>query len=132
MITSKDVKKKHVVMINRCLGTEERGRILSDHAYAFYYNQLSINKLNVRDADRYANLNTILGYDVGIDFFRKIDSWFWNNGFDLILVTGSPLEKELMRIAAKSCRVNLDFSKWTDFTDQRYSYSYFENGDAFK
>lgn len=45
------------------------------------------------DADRYANLNTILGYDVGKDIFTAIDSYVWEHDYDLLELSGSKEDK---------------------------------------
>ena len=40
-------------------------RELTDYDGTFYFNQMN-NGIDLRNTDRYTNLNTVLGYDVGI------------------------------------------------------------------
>lgn len=102
-------------------------------AMLFYYNQYFCNELDICDADRYANLNTILGYDVGIRKFRCLDRWLWENDYEIMEISGSKEDKELLQEATKKTRIkDLDYSKWTDFGKKHYTYSFFENGICYK
>ena len=127
-VTSKTLTEDQVKEVNVYIGYEVESKELSDYGYAFYFNQIA-NGLDLCDADRYANLNTILGYDVGVRKFRALDSWLWNHGFDLMELTGSSEDKTLLREATTKAKIKeLDYSKWRNVGKKRYSYSYFENG----
>lgn len=130
-VTSKTITPEQIKVVNQeCYGDEsEDAMYFPLSGYAFYYNQLMINGLDLCDADRYANLNTILGYDVGIRKFRSLDSWLWENGFDLMELSGSEDDKALLQEATEKTKTKpLDFSKWRDYVGKHYFYSYFENG----
>lgn len=138
-ITSKHITSEHIKKVNYVLGFKDDEKVLSDYGYAFYYNHMFNHKdkdnLDLCDVDRYANLNTILGYDVGITKFRSVDGWLWEHGYDLMELCGSDEDKEWLRRATQERKrktKELDFSNWRDFTNCKYSYSYFENGNEFK
>ena len=87
------------------------------------------NGLDVCDADRYANLNTILGYDVGIRKFRILDAWLWEHEIDLLEFNGSDEDKRMLQRTTKKTKTkDLDYSKWENKDKERYVYSYFEKG----
>lgn len=134
-ITSRHITSEHIEKVNNVLGFKDGEKALSDYGYAFYYNQMFVHDLDLCDADRYANLNTILGYDVGINKFRSLDGWLWEHGYDLMELCGSDEDKEWLHRATQERKrktKDLDYSKWNDLTNRNYSYSYFENGKEFK
>jgi hypothetical protein len=138
-ITSKNVTTEHIEKVNHVLGIKDGEKVLSNYGYAFYYNHMfnhkNENNLDLCDVDRYANLNTILGYDVGITKFRSLDGWLWEHGYDLMELCGSDEDKELLQRATRERKrktKDLDYSKWRNFVDCKYTYSYFENGKEFK
>lgn len=127
-ITSKNITSEQIEMVNQYMEYEKGSRELSAYGYAFYYNQLN-NGLDLCDADRYANLNTILGYDVGLKKFRSLDGWLWEHNFDLIELEGSDEDKSMLQKATKKSKTkDLDYSKWSNKVGENYTYSYFENG----
>lgn len=133
-IKSKDVTEEIVHEVNAYLGYDDSEKVLSDYGYAFYYNQIQ-NDLDACDADRYANLNTILGYDVGIRKFRILDEYLWTHGFDLIELCGSDEDMEWLQEATKNTKTKeLDFSKWrgTVKSGTFTYYAYFENGKRYE
>ena len=130
-ITGATITPEQIEQVNEYVGFSEGSRVLSDYAYAFYYNAMC-NELDTCDADRYANLNTILGYDVGICAFRSLDHWLWEQDFDLMELTGSDSDEEMLQQAAEETKTTLCFSKWRTFNEATYTYSYFENGVEYK
>jgi hypothetical protein len=134
-ITSQHITPEHIEKVNNVLGFKDGEKVLSDYGYAFYYNQMFVNDLDLCDADRYANLNTVLGYDVGIVKFRSLDGWLWEHGYDLMGLCGSDEDKKWLQRATQERKrktKDLDYSKWNDLTNCNYTYSYFENGKEFK
>lgn len=127
-VTSKTITPEQIENINKLMGYQEGSRNLPDCGYAFYYNQICIHNLDVCDADRYANLNTILGYDIGLAKFRLLDNWLWQHQFDLIELSGSDEDKEMLKKATKETKIKkLDYSSWRNMGKEKYMYSYFEN-----
>ena len=104
---------------------EEGSRLLTNLGYSFYYNLMQQN-MHPADADRYANLNTILGYDVGKDIFTAIDGYVWEHDYDLLELSGSKEEKKILEDAAEKLQMSLDFSKWKNLSGQQYDYLFFE------
>jgi hypothetical protein len=91
--------------------------------YKFYY-YCMINNIDLCDADRYANLNTIIGYDVGKDNFEDIDSYLWGEeDYDLNELTISEEDKQLIKKVVDILNLDVDFSKWR--TEEPKSYIYY-------
>lgn len=127
-VTSKNITTEQIEEANKYLGYYVGSRELSDYGYSFYFNQMN-NGLNLCDADRYANLNTILGYDVGVKKFRSLDNWLWEHDFDLMELVGSEEDKEMLKRATTETKTKeLDYSKWENNEKKEYSYSFFEGG----
>lgn len=66
LVTQNTITQDQIEEVNIYLEYEEGSRLLTNLGYSFYYNLMQQN-MHPADADRYANLNTILGYDVGKD-----------------------------------------------------------------
>mgnify|MGYP004591911201 CR=1 FL=1 len=135
-VTSLTIKPEHIKAINMYMGHEDIGTdpvLFSLYAYAFYYNTICINRLDLCDADRYANLNTILGYDVGVQKFRSIDSWMSSHNFDLMNLSGSQKDRERLQQYIKETKTKeLDFTKWKNMDGTFYFFSYYENGKRYE
>lgn len=71
LVTQNTITQDQIEEVNIYLEYEEGSRLLTNLGYSFYYNLMQQN-MHPADADRYANLNTILGYDVGKDIFTAI------------------------------------------------------------
>ena len=143
-VTSKTITEEQIEDTNKYCGYDRGTRFLCPQGFAFYYNQHRINNLDLCDADRYAFLNTIMGYDVGINEFREIDSYVWNHDNDLLEFTGDDYDKAMVEAISESANLNLNFSKWRNYSEQLeiefnkrkngeevknpFTYSYFEDG----
>ena len=93
-----------------------------DDLFKFYYYCMN-NSLDVCDADRYANLNTVLGYDVGMENFLKIDSYLWTKkDYDLMELFGNEDGKDVIEEAVNVLGIDIDFSKWNDGEIKEYIY----------
>ena len=96
-----------------------------DDLFVFYYNCMMKN-IDVCDADRYASLNTVLGYDVGFNNFREIDLYLWGEkDFDLMDLFGNENGKQIVEEAVKVLNLDIDFSKWNN--EDIESYAYYNN-----
>lgn len=83
-----------------------------DNLFVFYYNCM-MEDIDVCDADRYANLNTVLGYDIGFENFRKIDSYLWcEKDIDLMELSGNEYSKQLIKDVVNVLGIDIDFEKW--------------------
>ena len=122
------ITDEQIEEVNKYMGYDEGSRSLTNFGYAFYYNQIQ-NGLDLCDADRYANLSTVLGYEVDVETFRTLDCWLWENNFDLMELNGSAEDMELLKQATRKSKIaDLDYSKWNSLAGEQYAYSFFENG----
>lgn len=93
-----------------------------DDLFKFYYNCME-NKIDVCDADRYANLNTVLGYDVGLENFLKIDGYLWSKkDYDLMELFGNEDGRKVVEEAVNTLGIDIDFGKWNDGEIKEYKY----------
>ena len=83
-----------------------------DDLFVFYYNCM-MEDIDVCDADRYANLNTVLGYDIGLENFLKIDSYLWcEKDIDLMELSGNDDSKQLIEEVVNVLGIDINFEKW--------------------
>lgn len=125
LVTQNTITQDQIEEVNIYLEYEEGSRLLTNLGYSFYYNLMQQN-MHPADADRYANLNTILGYDVGKDIFTAIDGYVWEHDYDLLELSGSKEDKKILEDAAEKLQMSLDFSKWKNLSGQQYDYLFFE------
>lgn len=125
LVTQNTITQDQIEEVNIYLEYEEGSRLLTNLGYSFYYN-LKQQNMHPADADRYANLNTILGYDVGKDIFTAIDGYVWEHDYDLLELSGSKEDKKILEDAAEKLQMSLDFSKWKNLSGQQYDYLFFE------
>ena len=93
--------------------------------YAFYYRCME-SDMHYADADRYAILNTLFNYDIGMDNARAIDGWMYEHDGEIYeLNATSEKDKSMVALAVVELGLNLDFSGWIkeDYTE----YKFFEN-----
>ena len=125
LVTQNTITQDQIEEVNIYLEYEEGSRLLTNLGYSYYYNLMQQN-MHPADADRYANLNTILGYDVGKNIFTAIDSYVWEHDYDLLELSGSGEDKKILEDAAEKLQISLDFSKWKNLSGQQYDYLFFE------
>lgn len=97
----------------------------SDELYAFYY-RCAESGMDMADADRYAILNTLFNYDIGMENARAIDSWMYEHDEEIYeLKATSTEDKSIVALAVAELGLNLDFRGWIkeDYTE----YKFFEN-----
>lgn len=93
-----------------------------DDLFKFYYFCME-NGIDACDADRYANLNTVLGYDIGFDNFREIDGYLWcEKDYDLMELFGNEEGKEVIKDAVNALGIEVDFNNWNDGEIESYIY----------
>ena len=93
-----------------------------DDLFKFYYFCMK-NGIDACDADRYANLNTVLGYDIGFDNFREIDGYLWcEKEYDLMELFGNEDGKEVIKDAVNALGIEVDFNNWNDGEIESYIY----------
>lgn len=105
---------------------EEDNEDLSDEFYAFYYRCMK-EDMHFADADRYAALNTLFDYDIGIDNAIAINQWMYENDEEIYeLLATNKRDKKLIEHAVAERGLNLDFSKWIKEDYKEYKF-FFEN-----
>lgn len=97
----------------------------TDEFYSFYYRCKQAD-MHYADADRYAILNTMFDYDIGMDNARAIDQWmYWHDEDIYELYATKTEDKEKVIMAVRDMNLNLDFSNW--ITEEYVEYKFFEN-----
>lgn len=77
--------------------------------------------LHYADADRYAILNTLFGYDIGMENARKIDGWMYENDEEVYELTYKDVK--LLSVCCKKLGIKLNFEKFRK--DEFDTYEYF-------
>lgn len=96
-----------------------------DELYSFYYRCMKAG-MHYADADRYAILNTLFDYDIGMINAQLIDYWMYEHGEEIYELKATNIEdKSKVALAVAELGINLDFSGWIeeDYTE----YKFFEN-----
>ena len=97
----------------------------SDELYSFYYRCMKAD-MHYADADRYAILNTLFNYDIGMDNARDIDSWMYHHDEEIYELKATSIEdKSKVALAVVELGLNLDFSRW--IKEEYTEYKFFEN-----
>ena len=94
---------------------------LSDEGWLFYYRAIHDYDMDVYDADRWAWLNTLFGYDIGRENATAINLWLYENGQDVYDLTHKN-KGTIEAICEGELGIHLDFSKFLDHTPELYEY----------
>lgn len=93
-----------------------------DELYSFYYRCMMAD-MDMADADRYAILNTLFNYDIGMDNARAIDCWMYEHDEEIYELDSG--DKALVMKAVTELGLNVDFSHW--ITEDYRCYKFFED-----
>ena len=85
---------------------------LDDAGYAFYYRCLYEEYISLLDADDYAVLNTLIGYDIGLSAAMDITGYLWENEIDTKELVNSDEDKELIIKAITDLQLDINLDKW--------------------
>lgn len=105
-------------------------KTINDHEKAseFYIKHL-MEGWDICDIDRMAHLNTLFGYDIGVDNWSKIDSELWSNekywddcgcGVEIMELTYK--DKDFIIQVCRDLNLNLSFDKWRTEDFKYYEY----------
>ena len=97
---------------------------LTDEGYAFYHRCLFEHKLSLLDADEYAMLNTLIGYDIGVDNAMKISNYLWERDIETLELSVLEEDKQNVKEAIEALHLNVDLSNWKN--DELEAYEYYE------
>lgn len=99
-----------------------------EKATEFYIEHL-MNGFDIRDIDEMAQLNTLFGYDIGIDNWSKISFELWCNkkywddyecGIEILELDYK--DKELLQNVCKEIGLDVSFDKWRTKEIEYYEY----------
>ena len=79
--------------------------------------------MGLHDADCWAWLNTLFGYDIGADRALDIITWFDNNGMDVMEINAD-YKETLENITTLELGLHLNFSHWPDDTPDAIRYTW--------
>lgn len=97
----------------------------TDELYAFYYRCMNAN-MHFADADRYAILNTMFGYDIGMDNAIAIGVWMYEHDEEIYELNPADADdKAKVALAVAELGLNLDFSNWLN--EMYTEYKFFES-----
>lgn len=96
----------------------------TDELYSFYYRCKQAN-MDYADADRYAILNTLFNYDIGMENARAIDAWMYEHDEEIYDLDIYKESKAKIALAVAELGLNLDFSNWAK--EEYKEYKFFEN-----
>ena len=89
----------------------------------FYYHAMHDFDMGLTDADDYAWLNTLFGYDIGADHAKEIIRWFYENQDTTVQDAIRHESKDtLQSICELELGIHLDFSKWLDYEPEYLRY----------
>ena len=96
---------------------------LGDEAYDFYYMAMHDNGMHLYDADEYAWLNTLIGYDIGADKAKAIIRWLYENDQSAMSFEAGDIET-LKSICEMELGLHIDFSNAVTETPNAIHYSW--------
>ena len=94
----------------------------SDKGYAFYYRCLFEHKLGLLDADGYAHLNTLIGYDIGMNNALQIIEYLWEHDIETLELSINEESKQDVKDAVDALHLNVNLSKWRKDKFELYEY----------
>lgn len=95
----------------------------SDELYSFYYKCKQAG-MHYADADRYAILNTLFNYDIGMDNARAIDKWMYLHDEEIYELNADKVSKLTVALAVAELGLNVDFGGW--IKENYTEYKFFE------
>lgn len=96
---------------------------MDDACFEFFFRAMHDQGFDFSDADRYAWLNTLFGYDIGADHAKEIIKWLYENDQDALELTASS-SYTLEGICNCELGFRLNFRKFVRKTPEYISYSW--------
>lgn len=92
-------------------------------AFYAFYSKCREEGLHHADADRYAILNTMFDYDIGMDAAMAINNWMYEHSTDIYDVSANSVsDKAMIALAVCELGLNLDFSNWIKEDYEEYKF----------
>ena len=99
---------------------------LDDEVLEVYYKGMHDYDMSVGDVDRWAWLNTLFGYDIGVMRALSIITWYDDNGMDVLGLEADD-KGTLESIVTFELGFHLNFDGWAKETPKGIDYSWFEH-----
>lgn len=87
------------------------------------YRAMTDYEMSAYDADKWAWLNTLFGYDIGAERALDIITWYDNNGMDVLEIEADS-KGTLQNIVEMELGFHFDFSAFPDKTPEVISYTW--------
>lgn len=84
---------------------------LDDEAVQFYFKAIEPTGNDLWDADAWAWLNTLIGYEISYDDYLEIADW-WANDTSLSVMEVMHYNRKEIEEAIKDKHLNIDMSGW--------------------
>ena len=120
MIITDEIRKEVLDYLE--LDIYENNNDIPDELYVFYYKCKQAG-MHYADADRYAILNTLFNYDIGMENARMIDKWMYEHDEEIYELNATDSDdKSKVALAVVELGLNLDFSNWIqeDYTEYKF------------
>lgn len=115
------IEEKKAYVVNQ-IGHEISAE-LSDEFFEHTYRAMKDYGMSVYDADKWAWLNTLFGYDIGADRALDLITWYDDNGLD-VLDLASDDRDSLKNVAELELGLHFCYAGFKDKTPDDIAYSW--------
>ena len=116
---SNSIEDKKTYVINEAGADICKG--MSDDFFIHTYRAMTDYGMSVYDADKWAWLNTLFGYDIGADRALGLIRWYDNNGMDVLDLTVDD-KYTLKGVSELELGFHFNFSAFAPYTPDAISY----------
>lgn len=99
---------------------------MPDEFYVHTYRAMQDYGMSVYDADKWAWLNTLFGYDIGADRALDLITWYDDNGMDVLDLNADDKET-IKNVSEMELGLHFNFSAFPDKTPEAISYTWPEH-----
>ena len=97
--------------------------IKAEDGFFLFFKRCKDAKIDHGDADAYAWLNTLFGYDIGLENAKAIDCHMFNE-YDMAISEVTHKDIQFVKSVCYDLKLELDFSKWAE--EEPKCYVFFE------
>lgn len=119
--TSKTAKEKKNYVISQ-IG-KDISKDMPDEFFEHTYRAMKDYGMSVYDADKWAWLNTLFGYDIGADKALGLITWYDDNGMDVLELT-SDSKDTLRNVAEMELGFHFNYTTFAPYTPDAISYTW--------
>jgi len=119
--TSKTVEEKKNYVISQ-IG-KDSSKDMTDEFFEHTYRAMWDYGMSVYDAEKWAWLNTLFGYDIGADKALDLITWYDNNGMDVLEIEADN-KGTLQNIAEMELGLHFNYAAFPDETPDAISYTW--------